>query len=165
MAAFNLRLNRMSMIFMIAIVVSFFFACDKGSDSPRRGDMVGSDNSGPGSIGGERPDTDGDFDYSPYFRDAVWRYVGEGIDLRYDRGGVLFKSLSDGVSKIIDLDGTAHIELRLGKILKDSTLPDAVISVNGRKLEGIDVRMKKQTAEAVWYDIKNGEKHTVLVLP
>lgn len=146
--------------------------CDRGSDNvrrePEKEENGGRDDDKPTPPGEEnRPGpSDKDYDFTSELPDACVRYKGSGLTLRFDRGGVLAKVHADGRRELINLDGGERVEFMGADILPDSLLPDARLTVNGAAVELKSVRMKKQTAEAVWYHAVDSEdKNHILVLP
>lgn len=165
MAAFQLSLS----------VGSTLPSCDRASDAPRREPEPVNPGGGKEEGGGEKPDNPGGerpglddniVDFQSELADEVLRYVGKGVNLRLDRGGVLFKTLADGGREIIDLDNSLRVEVRTGTMRADSVFPDATIVAGGDRVGIKSFRMKKQTAGAVWYHIVDKDSRDyVIVLP
>lgn len=131
---------------LVAIVL--LTACDKGSDGVRRTDPPDPPGSGEGPVG--RPDPEQGWDFTAETADGCLRFEGSGMRLRIDRGGVLFKTQPDGHGAVIDLDSGRRVDYFIGEAGSDSICRQSWVSIDGQKLEGATVRMKKQTAEAVW---------------
>lgn len=131
---------------LVAIVL--LTACDKGSDGVRRTDPPDPPGSGEGPVG--RPDPEQGWDFTAETADGCLRFEGSEMRLRIDRGGVLFKTLPDGHGAVIDLDSGRRVEYFIGEAGSDSICRQSWVSIDGRRLDGATVRMKKQTAEAVW---------------
>lgn len=159
-------------VMALCIVLFASQGCERGSDAPRREE--GTDGNGgkeevkpPTPSGGDRPGpTDKDFDFSAELADGVVRYDGRGVTLRFDRAGVLVKVHADGRRELIDLDGTSRVGFVAGTMKPDSLFEGAGLTVDGSDIALESVRMKKQTAEAVWYHAvdSDGRSH-ILVLP
>lgn len=166
-----------------AFVVPFFIllcatGCGRGNDY-RRDDPDTPGNGGreepikppsnPDSI--QRPGVgEGGYDFSKELTDATWRYVGDGIDLRYSTPGILFKTAdTSGDSKsveIIDLDGTERIQVRIGSIASDSLVTAPAIIINDREVGLKRMKLKKTTTQATWYHIITTESANItLVTP
>ena len=141
----------------LCIVLFASQGCERGSDAPRREE--GADGNGgkeevkpPTPSGGNRPGpTDKDFDFTAELADGVVRYDGRGVTLRFDRAGVLVKVHADGRRELIDLDGTSRVGFVAGTMRTDSLFEGSGLTVDGSDIALESVRMKKQTAEAVWY--------------
>ena len=88
------------------------------------------------------------------------------MTLRFDRAGVLVKVHADGRRELIDLDGTSRVGFVAGTMRTDSLFEGSGLTVDGSDIALESVRMKKQTAEAVWYHAvdSDGRSH-ILVLP
>lgn len=168
-------LRRVAAALLILALSGGLTGCDRSSDAPRR-EQEPVNPGGGKDDGGKKPDNPGGdnrpgikdepADFATELADATLRYVGGGNTLRFDRGGVLFKTLPDGSREIIDLDKGLRVEVRAGSMRADSLSPDARVTVGGKRLELESFRMKKQTAEAVWYHAVDSEsKSYVLVLP
>ena len=161
---------RIVSLFALTIFLSGMFAgCDRSSDGLRREpEPLGPGaNNEPVPGGGYRPGLETDpSDFAAEFADSTLRYAGGGNVLRYDRGGVLFKVLPDGVREIVDIDKGLRIEVRPGSMRADSVYPDASVTVGDEALAVRSFRMKKQTAGAVWYHLVDRDSaNYVLVLP
>ncbi len=132
----------------LLVAIALLTACDKGSDGVRRTDTPDPPGSGEGPVG--RPDPEQGWDFTAETADGCLRFEGSGMRLRIDRGGVLFKTLPDGHGAVIDLDSGRRVEYFIGEAGSDSICRQSWVSIDGRRLDGATVRMKKQTAEAVW---------------
>ncbi len=132
----------------LLVAIALLTACDKGSDGVRRTDPPDPPGSGEGPVG--RPDPEQGWDFTAETADGCLRFEGSEMRLRIDRGGVLFKTLPDGHGAVIDLDSGRRVEYFIGEAGSDSICRQSWVSIDGRRLEGATVRMKKQTAEAVW---------------
>lgn len=133
---------------VFAILLSAIMTCcDKGSDGMRRGDNP--------ELPSERPDpAGGKWNFEAEFRDSSPRFEGGDISLRYDRTGVLVKHRPDGSGAFIDLGGGRRIDFSVGGLQRDSICGGAWITIDGQRLTGTCVRLKKQTAEAAWYHVE-----------
>lgn len=158
-----------SLLALSIFLLGMFAGCDRSSDGLRREpEPLGpGGNNEPVPGGGYRPGLETDpSDFAAEFADSMLRYAGGGNVLRYDRGGVLFKILPDGVREIVDIEKGFRIEVRPGKMRADSVYPDAAVTVGGEALAVRSFRMKKQTAGAVWYHLVDRDSaNYVLVLP
>lgn len=158
-----------SLLALSIFLLGMFAGCDRSSDGLRREpEPLGpGGNNEPVPGGGYRPGLETDpSDFAAEFADSTLRYAGGGNELRYDRGGVLFKILPDGVREIVDIEKGFRIEVRPGKMRADSVYPDAAVTVGGEALAVRSFRMKKQTAGAVWYHLVDRDSaNYVLVLP
>ena len=145
---------------LLAVAVS---GCDRSSDSvrhdPEPDTNGGKEDDRPGhNPGDNRPGVgDKEPDFSVELADACVRYVGRGVELRFDRGGVLVRNLADGRREFVDLDGATQVSFSTGTTGTDSVCREAILTVNGNPMKLTEVRMKKQTAEAVWYHILDGD--------
>lgn len=170
----NFRLVFAKWLPVVAVSVIMFLSqgCERGSDAPRR-EQGPNGNGGkeevkpPTPSGGERPGpSDKDFDFSAELADGVVRYDGRGVTLRFDRAGVLVKIHADGARELIDLDGQTKVRFVAGKMRQDSLFDGSRLTVDGCDIGLKSVRMKKQTAEAVWYHAVDGDERShILVLP
>lgn len=159
-----LRLILVSLLFVIALPQ---LSCDKGGDAPRRENPGQGGNDDPDKPGNERPGADKPgSDFASELADSTLRYCGPSLKLRFDKGGILFKKHSDGRREIVDLERSVRVELVIGTMRTDSLCPDARLTLKGETVPLKSVKMKKQTAEAVWYHIvgSDGRSH-VAVLP
>ena len=84
--------------------------------------------------------------------DEVWRVSGPDFELRYDRGGVLFSTNSDGSLEITDLDGVDRVNIALGKEGADSLLAGCRIAVNDVALVLREVRLLRHGDSRSWYE-------------
>ena len=132
----------------LLVAIALLTACDKGSDGVRRTDTPDPPGSGEGPVG--RPDPEQGWDFTAEIADGCLRFEGSEMRLRIDRGGVLFKTLPDGHGAVIDLDSGRRVEYFIGEAGSDSVCRQSWVSIDGQKLEGATVRMKKQTAGTVW---------------
>lgn len=129
-------------VFMILVFAVALTSCGGRGDEPRRGiDVVA-----PG-----RPGAGGNGVYDVELADAVWRYVGCGVELRYDSGGVLFSVAESGIVDIIAIDGLDRVKVQIGAIGSDSVATKSVMSVNGTEMKLRELKMLKRTSSAVWY--------------
>ncbi|MBD5300844.1 MAG: hypothetical protein HDS09_06900 [Bacteroides sp.] len=145
--------------------------CDRSSDTtrpvPEPDTNGGKEDNRPGNnTGDDRPGVgDKTPDFSAELADGCVRYVGRGVELRFDRCGVLVKNLADGTREFVDLDGTSRVSFVAGNVGADSICRNATLTVNGTPMKLTEVRMKKQTAEAVWYHILDvdGRDHICVI--
>lgn len=155
------------------VVMITAVGCDRSSDGPRREkephENGGKDDNKPvvPPGGGERPGpSDKDYDFTAELTDGVVRYDGRGVTLRFDRAGILVKSHADGARELIDLDSQSRVRFVAGPMEADSLFKGARLTVNGADVTLGSVRMKKQTAEAVWYHAVDSDgKNHILVMP
>ncbi|WP_297072043.1 hypothetical protein [uncultured Duncaniella sp.] len=166
------RYFRRPMVLCLLLAGLCLSGCDRGSDNvrrePEKEENGGRDDDKPTPPGEEnRPGpSDKDYDFTSELPDACVRYKGSGLTLRFDRGGVLAKVHADGRRELIDLDGGERVEFTPADIQPDSLIPEARLAVNGSAVRLKSVRMKKQTAEAVWYHaVDEDDKNHILVLP
>ncbi len=129
-------------------------------DSPRRDRGPVPDDEG------QRPGVTAPDDVASELEDGEWRVTGPAINLRYNRGGILFKLTGAGKGEIIDLDATARMALDIPAPGADSVCRGAHIDVNGRPLGIRQVRMLRRTDTTVWYGILDTDSAThYVVLP
>lgn len=140
-------MSRIVRITLMFFAILFLFGCDKGSDGVRRNELID-----PGQTPGGRPVID-EWDFEAEFRDHCLRFVGEGVRLRFDAGGVLVRTRPDGSGSFVDLDGGTKVDFHIGPAGADSICRDASVNIGGQTLQNVTVKMKKQTAEAVWYHV------------
>lgn len=146
-------------------------SCERGSDNirhePEKEENGGKDDNRPNNPGDDvRPGpSDKEPDFTAEFADDVLRYVGTDLVMRFDRGGILVKVHADGRREMIDLDGDARVVFTAGERQPDSLHAGSILTVNGADIRLKTVRMKKQTAEAVWYHIvdKDDKSHVIVV--
>ena len=141
-------MSRTVRITLMFFALLFLSGCDKGSDGVRRNEPP----TDPGQTPGGRPVLD-EWDFEAEFRDPCLRFVGEGLRLRFDMGGVLVRTRPDGSGSFVDLDGGTKVDFQIGPAGADSICRNASVNIGGKKLEKVTVKMKKQTAEAVWYHV------------
>ncbi len=150
----------MSVMLAALLALSILPGCGKGSgeEPHRRDDVVKPERPGAGDNAG-----DGN---SAELADAVWRYVGSGLELRYDAAGILFTMMADGSIEIMNIDGLDRVKARIGTIGADSVAHDVSLSVNGTELKPANFKMHKQTGESVWYRVAMTDGSTsLLVVP
>lgn len=140
-------MSRIVRITLMFFAILFLFGCDKGSDGVRRNEPID-----PGQTPGGRPVID-EWDFEAEFRDPCLRFVGEGLRLRFDAGGVLVRTRPDGSGSFVDLGGGTKVDFHIGPAGADSICRDASVNIGGQTLQNVTVKMKKQTAEAVWYHV------------
>lgn len=152
-------------------------SCDRGgSDAPRRDDdkheedVNGGKDDGNGGegddSGSERPGF-GAFDEARELADDGVRYRGPELSLRFDRGGVLVKILADGSREFVDLDDSRRrLTVNTGEMSADSLFPSARITVGGQAIVIKMMKMRKQTADVVWFHVVDSDGHDhVIVMP
>jgi len=146
------------MIFTALLFMSILPGCVRGSgEEPHSRDDV---------VKPGRPGTNDSDGNSTELADAVWRYVGSGLELRYDAVGILFTMTADGVVEIVNIDGLERVKARIGLIGADSVAHDVSISVNGTELKPVNFKMLKQTGESVWYRVAMTDgSASLLVVP
>lgn len=159
------------------MVAVSLLSCDRGgSDAPRRDDDKyeedvngGKDDGNGGEVddsGGERPGF-GAFDEARELADDGVRYRGPELSLRFDRGGVLVKILVDGSREFVDLDDSRRrLTVNTGEMSADSLFPSARFTVGGQAVGIKMMKMKKQTADVVWFHVVDSDGHDhVIVMP
>lgn len=164
-------LRRTLRCFLCLLPAVFAAGCDRSSDGvrpdPEPDTNGGKEDERPGhNPGGDRPGVgDQETDFAVELADACVRYRGRGIEMRFDRGGVLVRNLADGSREFIDLDGAERVSFSAGTTGADSVCREAVLTVNGSAIRLTTVKMKKQTAEAVWYHILDvdGRDHICVI--
>lgn len=150
-------LNWIGSIGIHICLVVLLMSCSHGSDEPRRNGSI----EHPGRPGIE----DGDDD-DRIIADGVWRYVGGGINLRYDDCGILFTLMSDGEISIVNIDGLERISAKVGGVNGQSSSSDVVLIVNGVNLHPVAVRMLKRDSTTSWYKFTMSDGDTaILVVP
>lgn len=98
--------------------------------------------------------------------DAVWRVSGPGLSMRYDRGGVLFNTLTDGSTEIVDLDGADKVVVTIGKEGTDSVMTGASIEVNGKAVSLNHMKMLRHSEGRSWYTATDASDGLwIIVLP
>lgn len=159
---------------MVAVSLS---SCDHGgSDAPRRDDDKHEEdvNGGKDDGNGDEGDDSGDerpgfgaFDEARELADDGVRYRGPELSLRFDRGGVLVKVLADGSREFVDLDDSRRrLTVNTGEMSADSLFPSARITVGGQAIGIKMMKMKKQTADVVWFHVVDSDGHDhVIVMP
>lgn len=110
-----------------------------------------------------------DYDFSKELNSDAWRYTGNGIELGYENGGVLFNT-DKGTSKrsveIIDLDGGTRVSCRFGSVSSDSVVSGATLTVNSAEVGVERMLFKKVSLRSEWYHIITDEPaNLVLVIP
>lgn len=162
------KVLRAFLCLLLAVAVS---GCDRSSDgvrpAPEPDTNGGKEDDRPGiNPGDERPGVgDKTPDFAVELADACVRYVGRGVELRFDRGGILVRNLADGTREFVDLDGASRVSFAAGTVGADSLCRNAILTVNGNPMKLTEVRMKKQTAGAVWYHIldADGRDHICVI--
>lgn len=103
----------------------------------------------PGS--GQRPGL-GEIDNTDReLRDDVLRVTGGSVDMRYDRGGVLFVTGRDGSVRVVDLDGADEVSVSPGIEGSDSVMIGAVLTVNGRTVALRTMKKMRLAEGRIWY--------------
>lgn len=126
---------------MLAVV------CSCGHDSPSGRDIM---TERPGEDG-QRPGVGESNSMAHEMADDVWRVSGPTLTMRYDRGGILFDSQSDGRIEISDLDGADRVSVAIGREGTDSVMSGTDIIVNGRALSLRKVKMLRHGDGRSWY--------------
>ena len=146
--------------------------CERGSDNvrrePEKEENGGRDEVKPNKPGDDpRPGpSDKEPDFSAELSDDGVRYSGPELVMRFDYGGILVKIHADGRREMVDLDGDSRVVFSAGERQPDSLHVGPTLTVNGIGVSLKTVRMKKQTAEAVWYHIVDSDdKSHVIVVP
>lgn len=167
------------LLFVVCMVAVLLSSCDRGgSDAPRRDDDKheedvngGKDDGGDDGVegddsGSERPGL-GSFDEARELADDGVRYRGPELSLRFDRGGVLVKVLADGSREFVDLDDSRRrLTVNTGEMSADSLFPSARITVGGQAIGIKMMKMRKQTADVVWFHVVDSDGHDhVIVMP
>ena len=121
-----------------------------------------SGNGGPGA--GHKPDTTDDA-FRKELDDDVFRVIGLGADMRYDRGGILFSVTKDGHRIVRDLDGAGEITVGLGQESSDSIMSGATVVVNGAEFQVSEIKMMHRGNGRTWYRVTaNDGESGVMVL-
>lgn len=141
-----------------------------GHDNPPERDAnvrppAGSVPSTPGT--GNRPgvgDSDG---WDDAVNDDVLRVDGiGGITMRYDRGGILVVTGSDGSVRFHDIDGADEVKLKLGAARSDSVVSDVLIQVNGSAYSPSEVKLMRKADGRIWYRVTDSAgKYGAIVIP
>lgn len=145
----------------LLIVVTCMVCMGCGHDSPPVHDDTLAKPGGEGT--GSRPGAGDANSMKHELEDAVWRVAGPGISLRYDRGGVLFNTLADGSTEIVDLDGADTVVVTLGKEGDDSLMTGASIVVNGKRMEINRMKVLGHGDGRSWY-VATGTSDAVWVV-
>ena len=118
----------------------------------------------PGS-GGDRPDTKPDDWFEPQLSDAAWRFQSPSVRLSYHDEGTLVST--DGQTICFsDLDGAASVQFRTGTLRADSVCSGSTLTVNGRDMSLLEVKMRRRGNQSVWYSILAADStHITLVAP
>lgn len=153
---------------LLAIVATS--AC--GHDSPSERDAAavrpggGQQQTPPDDGSGQRPGVDDANSMKRELADDVWRVVGPETSLRYDRGGVMFTTRSDGSVEVVDLDGADSVCINIGKEGVDSVMAGASVVVNDRPVELRQMKLLKHGDGRSWYVAKDvSDRQWVIVLP
>ncbi len=141
-----------------------------GHDTPRveletNGGQVGNGlDDGQGS--GHRPGI-GEIDNTDReLKDDVLRVKGTGVNMRYDRGGILFANGRNGSVRIVDLDGADEVVVNPGTEGADSLMTGASLSLNGRVVELRSMKKMRLGEGRIWYKATDTEgDEWMIVLP
>ena len=165
---------RRKMLYLLAIAaVSMGFISSCGHDSPQgeepvtNGGPSGGNSGGNSSSGdGHRPGLDEFDQYDRELKDDVLRVKGRGVDLRYDRGGVLFASDKGGGIRVVDLDGADEIFIRPGTEGTDSLMTETELIVNYETVLLEYMKKMRLRDGRIWYKAADSAGNDwVLVLP
>lgn len=165
----NMRVHARSLIplFIVALAV-ILQSC--GHDNPPERDAnvrppAGSVPSTPGS--GDRPGVGNGDGWNDAVKDDVIRVDGiGGLTMRYDRGGILVVSATDGSARFHDLDGADEVKVKLGIEKSDSVVSDVLIEINGSAYRPSEIKMMRRTDTRVWYRVTDSAgKYGAIVLP
>lgn len=117
-------------------------------------------------VGNERPPVTDNRQFEPELKDKVWRLTAPGLTLRYDRGGVLFKTSRSGEVRIMDLDGATDATFSYSGMDRDSVLLTPRLTVNGVSHRLIEGKMMGADATTRWYRLLATDSTLrVLVIP
>lgn len=117
-------------------------------------------------VGNERPPVTDNRQFEPELKDKVWRLTAPGLTLRYDRGGVLFKTSRSGEVRIMDLDGATDATFSYSGMDRDSVLLAPRLTVNGESHRLIEGKMMGADASTRWYRLLATDSTLrVLVIP
>lgn len=117
-------------------------------------------------VGNERPPVTDNRQFEPELKDKVWRLTAPGLTLRYDRGGVLFKTSRSGEVRIMDLDGATDTTFSYSGMDRDSVLIAPRLTVNGESHRLIEGKMMGADASTRWYRLLATDSTLrVLVIP
>lgn len=119
----------------------------------------------PGS--GDRPGVGNGDGWDDAVKDEVIRVDGVGgLTMRYDRGGILVVSATDGSARFHDLDGADEVRVKLGVEKSDSVVSDVLIEINGSVYRPSEVKMMRRSDSRVWYRVTDSAgKFGAIVLP
>lgn len=113
-----------------------------------------------------RPPVEENRPFEPEIKDNVWRLTGPGINLRYDRGGVLFIKEKAGVYRILDLDGAKEAVFSSSAMRPDSMFIAPRLVVNNRDVDLLEAKMMKLDDTSGWIRLLSTDSAAiVLVVP
>ena len=88
------------------------------------------------------------------------------MDLRYDRGGILFASDKGGGIRVVDLDGADEIYIRPGTEGTDSLMTETELIVNSETVLLEYMKKMRLRDGRIWYKAADSAGNDwVLVLP
>lgn len=145
-----MRIKKASEILLTILSLSLA-ACGHDSPSEREMQVTRPGGGQPPSGTVQRPGVDDSDSMAHELADGVWRIVGSGTSLRYDRGGVLFTTQADGTIRVIDLDGADSVTVNIGDEGSDSVMTGAGMTVNGQPLDLGSVKMLSHGDGRSWY--------------
>lgn len=99
-------------------------------------------------------------------KDDVLRIKGPDMNMRYDRGGILFITGRDGSVRIIDIDGADEVCVSPGIEGADSVMTGGALTVSGRKIALSTMKKMRHTEGRIWYMAADtAGDNWVMVLP
>jgi len=146
-----MRIKKASEIMLLTLSLAVA-AC--GHDNPSERELASGRPGGEvhtPSGSGQRPGVGEANSMDKELADGVWRIVGSGISLRYDRGGVLLTTEADGTIRVIDLDGADSVTVNIGEEGCDSVMTGAEMTVNGQPLDLGSMKMLSHGDGRSWY--------------
>lgn len=84
-------------------------------------------------------------------KDDVLRVKGPDVNMRYDRGGILFITGRDGSVRVIDIDGADEVCVSPGIEGADSVMTGVALTVNGRTVSLAVMKKMRHTEGRIWY--------------
>lgn len=124
---------------------------------------------GPGVVPpvNERPSpTDPSRPFDPELADGVWRLTGPHLNLRYDRGGVMFVTGRSETVRVIDIDGATDAVFSHSGLRSDSIYSAPELTVGGGQVMLSEARMMGRDKSAVWIRLLSPDSTVrVLVVP
>lgn len=128
-----------------------------GHDSPQsdvlstNGSVSGNGNNDTSSGSGQRPGLEDYNTFDKELKDDVLRVKGADINMRYDRGGILFVTRDNGEVRVIDLDGADEVSIFSGTEGADSVMSGFELKTGDRKVGLKTVKMMQRSGGRIWY--------------